>query len=327
MPWPMGEESDGGKPGTVAEAIVRYADNLKAEGGNVYNARMARIHLPPTILQKPVALLTGKELRHWRDSLLEGRARSSVNRIIVTLSSGLELAADLDPRITNRSAWKIGLKKLAGADVGRARNIVLPEPTVVRVVTLGYVQSHAFGLFIETKAVTGARRVQLARLTVADLQDDRPDPRLMMPSAVKGKRGKRRVDRVPVPITASLAGKLRVASAGRPPSALLLVKPDGTAWGANDPRAPFRAVAIAAGLDPNTATPYCLRHTSITRQLLAGVPVQIVSDSHDTSPLMISAHYASSITSHSDAISRRALPDFGATAPGAEVVVRQGRRA
>ena len=136
-----GRESDGGKPGTVAEAIVRYADNLKAEGGNVYNARMARIHLPPTILQKPVALLTGKELRHWRDSLLEGRARSSVNRIIVTLSSGLELAADLDPRITNRSAWKIGLKKLAGADVGRARNIVLPEPTVVRVVTLGYVQS------------------------------------------------------------------------------------------------------------------------------------------------------------------------------------------
>ena len=35
--------------------------------------------------------------------------------------------------------------------------------------------------------MTGARPSQIARLDVADLQDGRDDPRLMMPSSKKGK--------------------------------------------------------------------------------------------------------------------------------------------
>jgi integrase len=321
-----GQDADSGRPGTVAEAIERYAADLKANGGNPYNARTARTHLPSAILGKPVALLATSELRRWRDGLLEDRTAGTVNRIIVTVSAALELAVSLDPRIENRKAWKTGLKKLAGADAGRARNVVLPEATIGRLVALAYRQSREFGLLIETMAVTGARRIQLARLTLADLQDDRPDPRVMMPSAVKGKRDKRRIDRRPVPILASLAAKLRAAAKGRPGHALLLPRSDGGPWRGNDLRRPFRAIAEEAGLDPAVVTPYALRHSSITRQLLASVPVPVVADLHDTSPQMITAHYAACITDHSDALSRRALPDFGVPLPPANVVSLPGRR-
>jgi integrase len=321
-----GKDLDSGRPGTVQEAIAHYATDLKANGGNVYNARAARAHLPLAILQKPVALLSERELQQWRNGLLDGRAPSTVNRIIVTVSAALELAADLDPRIATRRAWKVGLKKLAGADAGRARNVVLPETTVHDLVARAYGQSQEFGRFIAVMATTGARRIQLARLTVADLQDERPDPRLMMPSAVKGKRDKRRIDRRPVPIPASLATGLRAAAKGRAGGALLLPKPDGGPWRSNDPRQPFREIVEQAGLDPAAVTPYALRHTSIVRDLLANVPLRIVAAKHDTSVTMIERAYSAYIADHADELSRRAMLDLAKTpkAPRGSVVALKG---
>src|SRR6516225_7299830 len=40
---------DNGRPVTVAEALDRYRDNLKARGGLLGNAERVRYHLPPTI--------------------------------------------------------------------------------------------------------------------------------------------------------------------------------------------------------------------------------------------------------------------------------------
>ena len=187
-----------GGPLTVAGAIERYGDELRANSGNPYNARLAGIHLPAALLNKPVQLLTTGELRQWRNSLQAGRAASTVNRIVVTLSAALTLAAEMDQRITNR-AWKVGLQKLKGANTDNARNTVLSESSIRELVGFAYKESPEFGLLIETMATTGARRVQLARLVVRDLQDDRSNPRLMMPSALKGKKVKR-VDRHAVAI-------------------------------------------------------------------------------------------------------------------------------
>ena len=121
-------------------------------------------------------------------------------------------------------------------------------------VELAYEESPEFGRLIETLAVTGARRSQAARLTVADLQDGRA-PRLMMPSSLKGK-GVKRIDRKPVPIPASLAASCGRRRAIGSAAALLLLKPDGTAWGASDLRYPFRRVVERAGLDPDVVTSY-----------------------------------------------------------------------
>jgi integrase len=297
---------------TVSVAIDRYAKDLATRNARAYNARAARIHLPPALLSKPVGLLTVRDLRSWRDGLLKGRTAGSVNRYVSVLRAALELAASVDPRVTNTAAFKVGLKKLP--DAARARNVVLSDAKVRRVVELAYEENAALGWLIETMATTGARRSQVARLTVGDLQDGR-EPRLMMPSSLKGK-GTKRVSRVPVPIPASLAAQLRQAAGDRPADALLLLKPDGSAWGLSNLRSPFRAIVEKAGLDPTIVTSYSLRHSSITRQLLRGVPIRVVAHAHDTSVPMIEKSYSATIGDHSDALHRAALIDLGAPVEG-----------
>ena len=194
------------------------------------------------------------------------------------LRAALEFAAATDPRITNSAAFKVGLKKLP--DAARARNVVLTDEQVRRIVALAYEESAEFGRLIEVLAVTGARRSQAARLTVADLQNGRA-PRLMMPSSLKGK-GVKRIDRKPVPIPASLADKLRQAAGDRSGDALLLLKPDGAAWAATDLRAPFRRVVENAGLDPDVVTATRCGIRASPGSCLRGVPTRVVAASHDT---------------------------------------------
>ena len=63
----------------------------------------------------------------------------------------------------------------------------------------------------------------------------------------------------------------------------------------------------------NGATMYCLRHTAITRALLAGVPVRLVASSFDTSIAMIEKTYSKHIATHGDDLMRRVV--FDADAP------------
>jgi hypothetical protein len=56
-------------------------------------------------------------------------------------------------------------------------------------------------------------------------------------------------------------------------------------------------------------TLYALRHSSIVRQLLAGVPTRVVASHHDTSVVMIERTYSKYILDHSDALVRRGLLD------------------
>ena len=65
-----------------------------------------------------------------------------------------------------------------------------------------YADNPQFGLLVEVLAVTGCRPVQATRLRVDDLQTDR----LMMPRSAKG-RGKKRIERRPLPIPPTLAVK------------------------------------------------------------------------------------------------------------------------
>jgi integrase len=315
-----GDQVSGDRPATVSEAIERYEDDLRSRGGRVYNARLARIHLPAVLLGKPVGLLSASELRRWRDSLLEGRSAGTVNRTITTLRAALELACSLDPRITNREAFRTGLQKLR--DAGRSRNVVIGDADLRRLIEAAYAQSQELGLLVETGAVTGARRSSLARLTIGDLQDGQA-PRLLMPTSVKGK-GVKRFDKRPVPIPDSLAVKLRVASAGRSDSAPLLVEPGtGVAWAPSNHWELFREITAKVGLDPNVVTFNALRHSSITRQLLNGTPVRLVAQMHDTSVSQIEATYSKYIGEHGEALYRRGLLDLGA--PEADNVTRLRR--
>jgi integrase len=298
---------DGTKPATVAQALDHYAADLKARGGHVYNAKRVRFHLSPTLLSRPVSLLTVRELRRWRDTLAAKVVAGTVNRTRAAFAAALELAATQDPaRIINREAWRIGLKALPNAD--QPRDAVTPDEAIRCLVAAAYEESHELGLLVEVLAVSGARISQAVRLTVADLQADRSDPRLLMPCSRKG-RG-RKVERRPVPISASLALLLKQTSAGRTADAPLLVKPDGSAWNTqrSEHRVPFMRAVKRAGLDPKTMT-YTLRHSSIVRQLLAGTPIRVVAHAHDTSVGMLEKTYSRFIGDYADVLMRRALLD------------------
>jgi integrase len=120
-----------------------------------------------------------------------------------------------------------------------------------------------------------------------------------------------------VPIPVSLAFKLRAAVGNRAAEALLLKA--GTA--SSNGRA-FARIAARIGLVG--ATPYALRHTSITRGLLAGVPIRVVAANHDTSVAMIEKTYARFIADHSDALTRAAMFDPGAPIGDNVIPLRKG---
>jgi site-specific recombinase XerD len=308
----------GGRPATVAEALADYEADLIARSGSPANARRVRTLLPSTMLAKPVALLTARELKHLRDGLVaKGAKPSSVNRDLKGFKAALNLAAAHDERITNARTWRTGLAALP--DAHTARNVILDDGQVLTLIAAAYAENDTLGLLVETTAICGTRISQLARLEVADLQADRHDPRLMMPSSRKG-RGHKKITRRPVPITADLADKLKRAAGNRAPTDPLLLRSDGKPWRPEnqDYWLPFRNTVTRAGLDPKIVTLYALRHSSIVRALLAGVPARVVAVQHDTSVGMLERTYSAFIADHSDAVGRRGLLN---TAPAAANVV------
>jgi hypothetical protein len=102
------------------------------------------------------------------------------------------------------------------------------------------------------------------------------------------------------------------------------VRVDGEPWNPANARhliAPFRIVAERAGIKGTTM--YALRHSAITRALLANVPAKLVASNADTSLAMLERTYASFISHHGEDISRRGLLT---TPPVENVVSLSGRR-
>jgi integrase len=298
-----------GRPATVDDALTAYEADLTARGRNSYNARLVRFHLPPHLATQPLSQVTAKQLRHWRDALIKGgMLPATVNRTLKPAHAAFNLASKLDARVAaNAQAWKVGLEALPNTVT--AREAVLTDAQVLALVAAAYEISEHLGRYVQVHAETGARSSQLARLTVHDLERNR----LMVPVSKKG-RGNRKADRTPVPITPGLAGKLKAAAAGRPANAPLLLRADGAPWRPRfaDHRLAFMQAVRAAKLPVGT-TLYSLRHSSIARALLRGLPIKVVSDWHDTSTGQIEAHYGRFIKHHYDDLVRGALLD---TTPG-----------
>jgi len=304
-----GETATSTPPVTLGGALKAYRADLAVRGADTANEARVRRHLPKRLLDKAVADLTRDDLKNWRDGLSEALAPATVNRITNGLKAALNLAADGTDRILTRNAWEKGLASIRDAE--RTRNVIIPDAEVAKIVAAADAQSTAFGLLVEVAAATGSRYSQIAALTIEDLQDGGGDLRLMMPTSRKGK-GIKKVLRRPVPITKGLAKKLRASAGTRPPTSPLLVKPSGEPWAKSDHSRPFARAVKAAGLDAAAqVTIYALRHSSIVRQALAGVPLRVVAALHDTSVTMIERTYSANIADHADALARRALKDFG----------------
>ena len=138
-----------------------------------------------------------------------------------------------------------------------------------------------------------------------------------MPTSRKGK-GRKRIARTPLPISAGLAARLKAEAAGRGDDEPLLLDDDGTGWtGAGHPKR-FGLAAAAARL-PKNATTYSLRHSSIVRALLRGIRCGL-SVPRTTSASQIEAHYSRHITTPGADLMRGVLLDVEA-APADNVVM------
>jgi integrase len=309
----IGQIGEGaGKLITVAKAVDRYEAALKDRRADVSNAARIRFHLPEVLAGKIVASLAQHDFNAWRDALKKAKLLpASRNRVNTALKAALNLAADEDERITNR-VWLRRLKSIP--DATEARNVILQDKAVLAIVAAAYeAVGEAFGLFVEVAAVTGARPIQLWRLTVGDLKFD--PPRLMMPASKKGK-GTKKIPFQPVPIPDDLAQKLRRAAGNRAVSAILLLKPSGEPWSRSDHTRLFeRAVKLAALDTSERVTIYALRHSAIVRELLGGVPPRVIAVAHDTSVGQIEKHYSAHIADHADAITRRVMLDTRRLSP------------
>jgi integrase len=297
-------EHDPGRPVTLNEALSRYKVDLQARSANPYNADWARRHLTPSLLSKPLALINADELKAWRDHLVaKGLVPSSVNRARNNVRAALELAAP-----TRSHVWKSGLETLPNAT--RARKLIFPDETIRALVAEAYRHNPALGLVYDVLAMTGMRSIQAQRLRVEDLiAGDKP--RLMVSKTAKGggrNRAEKKLQRYPVPITAGLCTKLKLAAKGRADDAPLLLLADGRPFpekSHGNHRHQWLGIVKAVGL--SNATPYLFRHSSIARMLMRGLPAKLVADLHDTSPLMIQQHYGKFIVEHTDEIARAAL--------------------
>jgi len=327
------------EPLTIAKALDLYDADLQTRGGDVGNAKRLRSHISKKLSERRIASLSAAELRDWRDGLAKKKlAPSSINRTCHAFKAVLNLSADRDESILSRTAWEKGLASLP--DANEARNIILTDSEVKMIVDKAYAESQEVGLLVEVAATTGSRYSQIAGLMIDDLQDDRDAPRLMMPSSKKGK-GVKKILRRPIPIPATLAGKLRKAAGKRSGDSALLLKPKRAqtvtekkankpapppeSWHKSDHYRPFKraveaaftkedgkAVKLAGEYQIREVTIYALRHSSIVRQILANVPVRVVAVMHDTSVQMIEKNYSALLADHSDAIARAAILDLGA---------------
>jgi integrase len=308
--------TDSERPATVKEAIEAYQRDLKARGGAEKNATGLLPKLSAALASKPVSMLSKKDVIGFRDGLVAGGMKAStVNRTMNQLIAAMNLAADRDERIVNTKAWKLQILPAAR----NARRVILPDDKVRAIVAAAYEFAPAFGLLVDVLAMTGTRISQALRLTVGDLLTG---DRLDMPASRKG-RGKKAMEKKPVPIPATLTAKLRRHATGRRQDEPLLMDGDGAPWTPKCQTHRFPDVVEAVGLDPDIITSYALRHSSIARQLLNGVPPAIVAANHDTSIKEIQDHYARYITEHSDALTRRALLDV---APPLTLVQKSERR-
>jgi hypothetical protein len=304
------DEAKGASDITVAAALDRYERDIRDRYGDAGNVNRVRMHLPDELKGKLVSALGAEELRDWHSGLRKELTKATANRIGSILRAALNLAADRDtltadkerrpPAITNRGSWRVGLRPVK--DATESRNVILKDDQVRRIVAEAYKDNPQFGLLVEAAAVTGARVDQIARLQVKDLGKDR----LNIPVSRKGK-GDKKILHHPVPISADLAKRLKSDRTG---DARLLVKPSGEPWSKSDHTRPFRRAVKRAGLDASVVTMNALRHSSITRQILAGVPIRVVAAGHDTSTAMIERTYSKHISEHSDSLIRGVMLDL-----------------
>lgn len=304
----------------VRDAVKSYVEAIRADRGDKA-AEDARVRLRyhvlaeddgggpipgrPGLADREIATLTLTELRAWRDALVEGRTRATVNRVLANFKAALNHAyADEANGIPSDAAWR---RLEAFSETNNRREHHFTESEIARLIREARKLDPDFANLLTASYYTGARYSELAACDVRHVDARRRT--LTIPS---GKTGARVTT-----LTEEAARWFAQLAGERPPRDPLLSPAQGERWGASWQHRRMKAALAAAGL-PKEASLYALRHSYISRAIERGMPLTLLAENVGTSVKMIEKNYA-----HMLAASRRALVER--TGPRLRVVTSARR--
>ena len=319
-------------PYTVDRCLDDYIADYKRRGGKALDRleNAADVLIRPTLGCSEISGLTAGTLRSWHASLAEAparlrtgkkapirnqrlvdpsdpdavrRRRATANRILTVLKAALNLAFR-DGHVASDEAWR-RVKPFREADAPKIRYLSHDEAR-----RLVNTCDPGFRPLVQCALLTGARYGEITGFRVADFDRDAGTV------TVRASKGGGRRHIVLNEDGTALFERL---IAGKPGSALIFIRPDGSRHGRSQQRRPLIAACERAAIDP-PASFHILRHTYATHLLQAGAPLPVIAANlGHADARMTERHYAHLVPSHVAQVIRAAMPRLGLVEPGSVV--------
>lgn len=320
---------------TVRMATEAYADAVEARqatsGRPVSKDARSRFknHVwSDELSDRALFELKAKDLREWRERIrAKGLSAATIKRTVNDLRAACNEAGRVhQSKLPDRYPIEVrdgfAIQTQDRTPVSTRPNVILSHEDVLGLIKAAREIDESEGWegdlarLVIALAATGARFSQITRCKVADLHRD--TKRLMLPVSRKG-RGTKSKNHIAVAIGDDVISALLMSQEGQALSAPLLQRwgykrAGGLKWERDVRRGwlpseltePFAQIVERAELSPKV-TAYSLRHSSIVRQLRAGLPVRLVAALHDTSSEMIEIHYSAYIVDAMTEVARLAV--------------------
>lgn len=310
------------KPLTVRKASEHYLTWYQDNRKGVAMAKSAvRAHILPSLGEKLLSDLTTTDIRSWLEKMASTPARlrtgtsakkinrrpapktaaakrarqSTANRILTVLKAMLNKAY-ADGQIASNTIWS-KVKPFENVDQARIR--YLTDAEAQRLVNACPTDLRAL---VRAALLTGARRGELAALTVADV-----NLKTSQIYIAEAKSGKPRH----VPLNPEGLAHFRDALTGKTGDQLVFTREDGAAWGHNYH---VRALKVACGVakvKPMVSF-HELRHTYASHLANAGVDLLTISKLLGHSDTRITAKHYAHLADKTLAAAVTKLPSFEA---------------
>lgn len=272
---------------TVKDCVNDYVRNRRKEKGEKAatdaEQRLYK-HVVATLGDTRLDKLTLAQVEQWREGMVKDgdedavrRSKDTANRTLSIFKAALNLAWRRDLVGSDR-AWR---RVKAFQDVGEARKVFLTEKQAEALI---HAAPPDFATLLRSALITGARYGELVEARVMDLDTQHGTLRL------SGKTGARDCY-----LSDAGLSHFKSMTKGKLPGAYLHTREDGEPWLKSHQIRRMRAAVAAANKKgakvPGDCTFYALRHTHISRALIAGVNVQVLAENTGTSVRMIEKHY------------------------------------
>lgn len=309
-------------PYTVADCMADYLKYLRAhKKSGAHIDTYAKAYILPRLGKVDTALLTTAMIRDWHEQIAEEpprnrtkgglvqryreedpdpeearrKRRLRANRHLSTLKAALTRAWR-DGLIPTNDIWTrvkpflgVERQRLGFLDHNEARRLVNTCPPDLR-------------QLVQLALLTGARYGELCRLEVRDFHAAART--LFVKDSKPGKSRHVRLNQEGVQCCKQLV-------AGRQPTARLLVRADGGAWGRDLHARPFKEAVRRAGL-PEGFTFHELRHTWASLSIMAGAPlIAVAKNLGHCDTRMVERHYGHLTDDYVSEVVQRSAPSFG----------------